>query len=420
MAGPSIAEILGVAAVATLVLVGSLLAVAEASISRMGRTRAAALRREGRRHAARLEAIERDPAPFLTAIYLAVMFVQNGSAILVAMLAERRTGDLGVTLVSVVFTLGYFLVVEAMSKTFGILHSDRAALAVAPFVWGLGRALAGPTRLLIGISNLLLPGKGLAHGPFVSEDDIRSMVDAGHEEGVIEASEKEMIESVFELGDLVVRDLMIPRPDVVAIEIETPLRDAHARVVHHGLTRLPACRGDLDHTEGIVHAKDVLGAVLDERRDAHLEDFLRPVHFVPESQRAVRLLRDMRKEHFHLALVVDEYGSVSGLVTLDDLVGKLVGRIFEEHEEVERDIEPLGDGAYRVDASVSIMELNQLLGTDLARDRWNTVGGLMFGLLGTIPAPGQSVSEGGHRFTAEKVGGRRVTTVLVTREPSHG
>lgn len=415
MTPPSLADALGAVVVTALVLVGSLLAIAEAALGRMNRTRAAQLRREGRQHAARLEQIERDPAPFLTAIYVTLMVVQTGATVLVVLLAMRH-GLLGVALASIGFMLAYFLVVETMSKTFGILHGDRAALASAPFVWGLGRLLAGPTRLLIGVSNLLLPGKGLAHGPFVSEDAIRSMVDVGHEEGVIEASEKELIESVFELGDLAVRDLMIPRPDVVSIEIETPLRDAHARVVHHGLTRLPACRGDLDHTEGIVHAKDVLAAVLDETRSAHLEDLLRPVHFVPGTQRAVRLLRDMRKERFHLALVVDEYGSVSGVVTLDDLVGKLVGRIHEEHEEVERDVEPIGEGAYRVDASLSITELNQLLGTDLPRDRWNTVGGLMFGLLGSIPAAGQSVMEAGHRFTAEKVRGRRVTTVLVKRE----
>jgi CBS domain containing-hemolysin-like protein len=241
------------------------------------------------------------------------------------------------------------------------------------------------------------------------------MVDVGHEEGVIEASEKEMIQSVFQLGDLVVREMMIPRPDIVSIEIETPLRDAHARIVHHGLTRLPACRGDLDHTVGIVHAKDVLAAVLDERRSAHLEDLLRPIHFVPGSQRAVRLLRDMRRERFHLALVVDEYGSVSGLVTLNDLLGKLVGRMPEEHEDLALDVEPIGDGAYRVDASVSIVELNQRLGTDLPHERWNTVGGLMFGLLGSIPAPDESVTEAGWRFTAEKVRGRRVATVLMRR-----
>src|SRR5262249_10500493 len=252
-------------------------------------------------------------------IYLAVMFVQNGSAIVVALLTEHWFGDLGITLASVAFTLVYFVVVEAMSKTFGILHSDRAALAVAPVVWFLRRALRLPTRALIGLANVLLPGKGLRQGPFVSEEDIRSMADVGHEEGVIEEREKEMIHSVFHFGDRVVRELMVPRPDVVAIDLDrSSLRDAHALIVEKGFTRIPGFRQDLDRIEGIVHAKDVLGALLDGR-DGDLGTLLRPVHFVPESKRAAELLREMQQEKFHLAVVTDEYGSVSGLIALEDL-----------------------------------------------------------------------------------------------------
>ncbi|HEV2905919.1 MAG TPA: CNNM domain-containing protein, partial [Actinomycetota bacterium] len=206
------------AVVAVLVLFGSLLAVAETSISRMSRVRAIALREEGRRNAALLEQIEADPARYLNSIYLAVMLAQNGSAILVAVLAQRSFGNLGITLISVGFTLLYFVVVEAMSKTFGILHSDQAALGLAPLAWFLGRILAYPTRALIGLANILLPGKGLKAGPFVSEEDIRSMAEVASEEEAIEEREKEMIHSIFEFGDTVVRDVMVPRPDIIAID----------------------------------------------------------------------------------------------------------------------------------------------------------------------------------------------------------
>jgi len=396
-----------------LVVLGCVLAVAEAAISRMTRVRAVALRQEGRRNAAVLEAIQADPASYLNSIYLAVMFVQNGSAILVALLTEHWFGDLGITLASVAFTLVYFVVVEAMSKTFGILHSDRAALAVAPVVWFLGRTLRLPTRALIGLANVLLPGKGLRQGPFVSEEDIRSMADVGHEEGVIEEREKEMIHSVFHFGDRVVRELMVPRPDVVAIDLDrSSLRDAHALIVEKGFTRIPGYRQDLDRIEGIVHAKDVLGALLDGR-DADLGTLLRPAHFVPESKRAAEMLREMQQEKFHSAVVTDEYGSVSGLIALEDLLEELVGDIAEEHERELPEVEPLGDDRYRVDASVTVHELNQVLGTDLPHERWNTVGGLMYGVLGAIPSEGQMVTLRGFRFTAERIEGRRVTTVLV-------
>jgi CBS domain containing-hemolysin-like protein len=152
----------------------------------------------------------------------------------------------------------------------------------------------------------------------------------------------------------------------------------------------------------------------------YLPELILPAHFVPESKKASDLLREMQREKFHMAIVIDEYGSASGLVTMQDLLEELVGEIADEHDVEERDVEPLGDGRYRVDASVPIHELNELLDTDFPRDRWNTVGGLMFGALGTIPTEGQAVTMQGFRFTAEKVQGRRVTTVLVTREVPQG
>src|SRR5947199_6122105 len=223
-----------------LVLFGSILAIAESSISRMTRFRAGALRQDGRLNAAVLEEIDRNHAPYLNSIYLAVMFVQNGSAILVALVTEHYFADVGITLVSVAFTLAYFVVVEAMSKTYGILHSDRAALSMAPIVWALGRALALPARLLIGLANVLLPGKALKQGPFVSEQDIRSMAEVGHEEGSIEETERKMIHSIFEFGDTIVRQIMVPRPDIVAVEVKTTLQAAR-----HDRGARPLARPDL-------------------------------------------------------------------------------------------------------------------------------------------------------------------------------
>jgi len=406
------------AAVVALVIVGSVLAVAEAAMSRMTRIRAIALGEEGRRNAPLLEQIQSDPSRYLNSIYLAVMFVQNGSAILVAIMAERHFDDVGLTLVAAGFTLVYFVIVEAMSKTYGILHSDSAALVLAPVVWLLGRVLALPTGLLIGAANILLPGKGLQQGPFVSQHDIRSMAEVGHEEGGIEESEKEMIHSIFKFGDTVVGEVMVPRPDIVAVPAGAPLGTAVETALVHGLSRLPVYGTDLDHVEGVLHIRDALKTLHEGRQDAALSDLMRPARFAPESKKAADMLREMQREKFHLALVVDEYGSVAGLVTLEDLLEELVGEIAEEHEQEAREIEPLGDGRYRVDASLPVEELDELLGTDLPRDQWNTVGGLMFGLLGAIPAEGQAVVLQGFRLVAEKVQRRRVTTILVTREPA--
>jgi CBS domain containing-hemolysin-like protein len=403
------------ALVIVLVLFGSILAMAETSISRMTRVRALALREEGRRNAGILEEIESDPARYLNSIYLMVMIVQNGSAILVAILADRILGSLGITLISVGFTLAYFVIVEAMSKTFGILHSDRVALALSPLVWGLGRVLAGPSRLLIGLANVLLPGKGLKQGPFVSEEDIRSMAQVGSEEGSIEEQEKELIHSIFEFGDTIVREVMVPRPDVVAVEHHKPLRAVQDLVLRHGFSRIPVYREDLDKAEGIIYAKDVLKALHQGKLNTPLLDLARPARFVPESKRVADLLREMQKEKFHIALVHDEYGSVAGLVTLEDLLEELVGEIADEYDREEPQMEPVDDDTFRVNGRLSIDDVNELLDVDLPHDEWDTVGGLMYGLLGSVPTQGQTVTYDNLTFTAEKVQGRRIAKVLIKR-----
>jgi CBS domain containing-hemolysin-like protein len=401
--------------VGILVVLGSILAMAETSISRMSRVRAIALREEGRRNAGILEEIESSPARYLNSIYLAVMIVQNGSAILVAILAQRRYGNVGITIVSVGFTLGYFVVVEAMSKTFGILHSDQVALAIAPFVWALGRVLALPTRLLIGLANVLLPGKGLKQGPFVSEEEIRSMAEVGHEEGAIEEREKELIHSIFEFGDTIVREVMVPRPDIVAVDHRKPLRAVQDLVLRHGYSRIPVYRDDLDRTEGIIYAKDVLKALHQGRQNVPLLELSRPAHFVPESKRVAELLRQMQEEKFHIAMVTDEYGSVSGLVTLEDLLEELVGEITDEYDREEPQTEPVDENTYRVNGRLPIDDVNDLFDVELPQDEWDTVGGLMYGLLGAVPKQGDTVEFGNLTFTAERVLGRRINKVLISR-----
>jgi CBS domain containing-hemolysin-like protein len=403
--------------VAFLVVLGSILAIAEASLTRMTRVRALALVEDGRRNAQVLERIESDPPRFLNAIYLTVMLCQNGSAIIVAIIAEQTYGGLGVTIVSVVFTLLYFVLVEAMSKTFGVLHSDRAALMVAPLVWALGRILALPTAALIGLANWLLPGRGLKQGPFVSEADLRSMAEVGHEEGSIEAGEKELIHSIFEFGDTIVREVMVPRPDVTAIESDKTLRDVQAIVLQHGYSRVPVFNDDLDEILGIIYAKDVLKALYQGKHDMPLSDIVRKAHFVPESKKVADLLREMQQEKFHIAVVTDEYGSVVGLVTLEDLLEELVGEIADEYDTEEPEVEVVSEDVYRVDGKLAIDELNEILDAELPDEEWDTIGGLVLGLLGEIPDEGQDVKFQNLRFKAERVNGRRISKVLITREP---
>ena len=399
------------------VLLGSVLTLAEAALTRASMVRALALEEEGRRNADRLVRIESDPPRYLNSVYLMVLVTQNGSAIIVAILADRYLGGVGVTLASLAFTLLYFVLVEAMAKTFAVLHSDAVALALSPLVSLLGRVLAMPTRGLIGLANILLPGRGLKQGPFVSEEDIRSMAEVGSEEGSIDEGEKQLIHSIFEFGDTIAREIMVPRPDIVAIEADKTLRDVQALVLQHGYSRIPVYRGDLDDVVGIVFAKDVLKALHQGKVDMPLPDIVRDAHFVPESKKASDLLKEMRQETFHIALVYDEYGSTSGLVTLEDLIEELVGEIADEYDREEPEMEPVGDGCYRVSGKIPVDEVNQLLDVELPDEEWDTVGGLMLDLFGRIPDEGQEIGFQGLVFKAEEVTGRRIAKVLIRRDP---
>ncbi|MEO8292490.1 MAG: hemolysin family protein [Actinomycetota bacterium] len=402
---------------AVFVLAGSVLATAESALTRMTRVRALALVEEGRRNAVLLERIEADPPRYLNSIYLCVMVVQNGSAILVAILAERTLGGVGIAAISFGFTILYFVFVEAMSKTYGILHSDRMALALAPLVWFLGRVLAAPTRLLIGLANVLLPGKGIKQGPFVSEEEIRSMAQVGSEEGSIEVGERDLIHSIFEFGDTIVREVMVPRPDIVAVEDDKALRDVQALVLTHGYSRVPVFHEELDDIVGICYAKDVLKALHQGKQDSPLAEVVREAHYVPETKKIADLLREMQKEKFHIALVTDEYGSVSGLVTLEDLLEELVGEITDEYDKEEPEIVEIEPGIVRASGKASIDDVNDKLEVELPDEEWDTVGGFVLDLFGRIPDDGDQKEWHGLLFTAEEVQGRRIAKVLITRLP---
>jgi magnesium and cobalt exporter, CNNM family len=234
---------------------------------------------------------------------------------------------------------------------------------------------------------------------------------------VIEEDEKELIHSIFEFGDTIVREVMVPRPDVIAIEDTATLRDVQALVLEHGYSRIPVFHEDLDDVVGVVFAKDVLKAMHQGDGERVLTDICRPARFVPESKRVADLLREMQKEKFHQALVTDEYGSVTGIVSLEDLLEELVGEITDEYDTETPDVVEVGDGTYRVSGKTSIDDVNELLGAELPDEEWDTVAGLVLDLFGRIPDNGEETAFQGLRFTVEEVRGRRVATVLISREP---
>jgi CBS domain containing-hemolysin-like protein len=398
-----------------LIFVSAIFAAAETFITRVSRVRAYRLREEERRGAASLVKIAENPPPYLNVTLLLMLAAHLAGTTIAALVAVRVIGELGEFIATVVMTFLLFVLAEVTPKTFAVLQTDRVALRLAPLTVALTRFFGPVVSGLIKLANVIMPGKGLPEGPFVTEADIMAMAEVASEEESIEEQEKEMIHSIFEFGDTVVRDVMVPRPDIVAIDVSRSFNDVLDRVILHGYSRIPVYRENLDDIAGVVYAKDVLRQIHAGRNDGRLEDIVRKPFFVPESKKVSELLRDMQKEKSHMAIVVDEFGSVAGLATLEDLLEEIVGEIFDEYDREEPNVEPAGKNRFRVNARLPVDELNELLDLELPNSEWDTVGGLMMGVLGRLPQQGEDVRFEGLRFTAERVHGRRVAKVLVER-----
>jgi CBS domain containing-hemolysin-like protein len=398
----------------------AMLAAAETSLTRMSRARAMHLQEEQRRGAAQLLNLVEQPARFLNLVLLMLLVVQFTATALFTSVMDRLVGGgLGVAIAALVMTLTTFIFAEVAPKTYAVQHTDRAALAIAPVVYVLTRLpVLGPlTRLLISIGNVVTPGKGLKSGPFVSEDEIKAMVDEAERDEVIEEEEREMIHSIFEFGDTILREVMVPRPDMVAVPRGTSLQEALELILRTGFSRIPVYDGTIDEVVGLAYAKDVLRRLHDGQADKPLADILRQAQFMPESMRAAEGLREMRKRRSHMVIVIDEYGGTSGLVTLEDLLEEIVGEITDEYDREEPNVEPLPDGDYRVNARLDVDEVNELLDVQLPSTEWDSIGGLLFNLVGGVPREGQEVEFQGLRLRAERVQGRRIGRVRIHRMP---
>ncbi|MFL6025147.1 MAG: hemolysin family protein, partial [Marmoricola sp.] len=314
-----------------------------------------------------------------------------------------------------------FVVIGVGPRTLGRQHAEQIALGSAAVIIAMTRVLGPVPHLLILIGNALTPGKGFSEGPFGSEAELRELVDLAEASSVIESDERAMIHSVFELGDTIVREVMVPRTDVVFIERQKTLRQAMSLFLRSGFSRVPVVGEDLDDIVGFLYLKDVSRRVFD-RKDAesteHVDTLMRSVLWVPDSKPADDLLREMQSSRKHVAIVVDEYGGTAGLVTIEDILEEIVGEIADEFDQNEVPVETLADGSVRVPARYPVDDLDEILeSVEIADDEdYDSVGGLLAKHLGKVPIPGSSVVVAGFRFTAEEAKGRRnkIGTVLIT------
>jgi CBS domain containing-hemolysin-like protein len=326
---------------------------------------------------------------------------------------------------ALIMTATSFVLVGSSPRSVGRVHARGVVSFSAPVVRAV-RIILGPIAdALVALGNRVTPGRpGTA--TFSSEEQLLSMVDEATEHDVLEEDDRELIHSIFEFNDTVVREVMVPRTDMITIDFDASLDAAMGLLLGKGISRVPVIGQDIDEVRGVLYLKDVARLAHERTIDAVSLDgtaitaaeLSRPALFVPESQKADSLLRQMQLESNHLAMVVDEYGGIAGLVTLEDLIEELVGDISDEYDREVSEVEELGEGSFRVSARLAIDELGDLFGLELDDDEVDSVGGLLAKTLGRLPVAGSRVEVSGLMLTAERTEGRRkrVSTVLVERD----
>ena len=417
-------------AVAALILLNAFFVAGEYGLITARRTRLRELDEQGNRRARAVLRIVSDPPRFIAAMQLGV----TGTSLAIGALGEQALAKvfdpimasvLAFVFAFLIITFLHVVIGELVPKGFALQHSDKVALAVSapvrgffiafkPLIWVLQRSSEGILRAL---GTEPPGGEDAAH----SEAELKMLVSSSTE---IEGQEQEMLYRVFDFAEKEVSTVMVPRPEVVALSIEMPPEEALAAVIDSPYTRYPVYRESLDEIVGILHVRDLFSALVDRGiAGVQLQQLLRPAHIVPETKDLAALLTDFRRTNQHMAIVVDEYGDLEGIVTLEDLLEEIVGDIEDEFDLPDESVEKLPDGRLRIGGTFPIDDFNEQFGRALPIEDYHTIGGFVFGLLGRAPEPGDEVAADGCRFEVLEVEGSRIERLeveLVPEEPGEG
>ena len=406
-----------------LVPIGGLCAAGDAAITMVSRARVEEMARDGRRSAGSLMRILSDRPRYTNLLLLLRVTAELTATVLATTVAISTWGFNVLALLAVVaiMVVVCYVVVGVLPRTLGRQHPYRVGLLAAPVTSAVATVLSPVTSLLILIGNAITPGRGFREGPFSSDIELRELVDMAGDRGVVEETEREMLQSVFALGDTIVREVMVPRTEVVWIESTKSVRQALHLCDRSGFSRIPVIGENVDDVLGVVYLKDMVKRALNSEDSGPLiTELMRPAVFVPESKNVDALLREMQRDHNHLAVVIDEYGGAAGIVTIEDILEEIVGEITDEYDvDTPAPIEHLDDNTVRVSSRLPVEDLGEIFDVDLRNEDVETVGGLLAQLLGRVPLDGAEAEVDGLLLRGEggvdRRGRPRVQTLLVRR-----
>ena len=414
-------ELLGAIA---LIALGGLFAATDAAISTVSLARVAELVRDERPGAVSLSTVMADRPRYINLVVLLRIACEITATVLLVVFFYDNLGiRWAVFGAAAIMVVTSFVVIGVGPRTLGRQHAYSISLVTALPLRVISWLLMPLSRLLVVLGNALTPGRGLRNGPFASEIELREVVDLAQQRGVVAADERRMIQSVFELGDTPAREVMVPRTEMIWIESDKLASQAISLAVRSGHSRIPVIGENVDDIVGVVYLKDLVQQTFlagDRGRPATVSQVMRPAVFVPDSKPLDTLLREMQRDRVHMALLVDEYGAIAGLVSIEDVLEEIVGEIADEYDQAETaPIEDLGDKRFRVSARLPIEDVGELYGMEFDDDLdVDTVGGLLALELGRVPLPGAEVVSHGLRLHAEggtdHRGRVRVGTVLLS------
>jgi CBS domain containing-hemolysin-like protein len=420
-------ELVGVAA---LILLNAFFVAGEYALVTSRKTRIKELEDQGNRSARTVMRIVGDPPRFIAAMQLGVTATSLG----IGALGEHAlatvfdpivASGIAIALAFLIITFLHVVIGELVPKGVALEHAETVALAVSgpvrgffvalkPLIWVLQRS----TELVLRALGLRPPGGEMEA---YSEAELKMLLSRSREEGEIEQQEQEMLYKVFDFADKEVSAVMVPRPEVVALSVELPTEEALAAVIESPYTRYPVYRGSIDDVVGVLHVRDLFSALNDRGLGAvKLDQILRPAHIVPETKDLAALLAEFRRTNQHMAIVVDEYGELEGIVTLEDLLEEIVGEIEDEFDLPDESIERLEDGRMRVHGTFPIDDFNEQFHRSLPVEDFHTIGGFVFGMLGRAPEPGDEVEHDGCQFKVLEVEGSRIERLEVELKPGDG
>ena len=403
-------------------IAASLAASAETALTSISRIKLRRLVEDGNQRAAVIEKLHREPNEYLTAILTTNTMAIVISATSASLIAENHglTAFLPQLLVSFLDAMVVLVFAEVTAKSLA-LSNIGFALMVAPTIATITTVLRPGLRLMSGFARLVARGRGTVKGPFVTEEELKMLVTVGEEEGIIEEEEREMIHGIIEIGDMTVREAMIPRIDIVAVEVTRPIAEIVGLILKHGHTRIPVYEQTIDHIVGVAYAKDLLRYSSQRRaengKNGDLRKVLRKPYFVPENKNLSEFLHEMRENRVHMAIVIDEHGQTAGMITIEDIIEEIVGPIRDEYDAMEEEeVQFLAPGDAVLDARVSLDDAREELGLKLAAEDVDSLGGFIYTHLGTIPKSGEVINVEGASMTVETVRGQRIGKVRVRGE----